>query len=830
MQMPKSKYEQTKQNDEPRVKEVLSVQDVCSVVSIDESGIFELPDKRFSKLYTLSDINFAGVTDEEQKSIIINFSKVLKAIPCRFSYAVANEYVDERQFHEKLLYRYHKNKYDELTRNYNRIIADKVKDAKQGLYQTIYLTLTITAEDMTDAKSTFRSMESAIRSAFVGIGVNGIQGSVMKSVGIDERMQLLFNLTHAGLSSRYKFSFEDEIAARHDWLNILSPASLCFENEKFTMNGQVGKVFFVEEYPKSLESDIIAALTKINCTNYVAVNSELLDISGFKQEIARKYMAVGMKIENEKQRNRNNNDYLADASAKLLNEKEKLDAFSKQLDTDDDHYFNTTMLVLVLAKDDAELAMIEEKLMNAASLKSIKLKSCFGKQREGLNSVLPLGIQEFKRVTNLSSSCLAMLMPFKTQELNDEEGVYYGINQLSQNVIRANKKSLKNHNGLFLGQSGSGKSVFAKSEILSMFLNFPDDQIIIVAPQNEYSEIAAVADGTVISFDSSKEFFINPMDVNFDGVDYGKLREIIADKADFILTLLSSCLKRDMTAEEQGIVDSVIEKVYSENYAMRKRLNGIEKEDAEFEVPAYMRNDSVINLKATELSNEEQIRAYSPTLQDVYQGLLDEGSPVAVHLAAAMEIFVNGSLNLFNHRTNVDLGNRFIVFDLSGLKENIRVTAMLIMMETVRSSIKENSQKNRWTHLYIDEFHELLAVEQVAAFVLKLWKEIRKMSGILNGITQNMSDLLNNENGGKLQAILSNTEYFALLSQSTLDKNKLMEFLPNISPAMFNFVDNADSGTGLLKMGSICVPFDMRMSKESEIYKLVNTDGGGYGI
>ena len=830
MQMPKSKYEQTKQNDEPRVKEVLSVQDVCSVVSIDESGIFELPDKRFSKLYTLSDINFAGVTDEEQKSIIINFSKVLKAIPCRFSYAVANEYVDERQFHEKLLYRYHKNKYDELTRNYNRIIADKVKDAKQGLYQTIYLTLTITAEDMTDAKSTFRSMESAIRSAFVGIGVNGIQGSVMKSVGIDERMQLLFNLTHAGLSSRYKFSFEDEIAARHDWLNVLSPASLCFENEKFTMNGQVGKVFFVEEYPKSLESDIIAALTKINCTNYVAVNSELLDISGFKQEIARKYMAVGMKIENEKQRNRNNNDYLADASAKLLNEKEKLDEFSKQLDTDDDHYFNTTMLVLVLAKDDAELAMIEEKLMNAASLKSMKLKSCFGKQREGLNSVLPLGIQEFKRVTNLSSSCLAMLMPFKTQELNDEEGVYYGINQLSQNVIRANKKSLKNHNGLFLGQSGSGKSVFAKSEILSMFLNFPDDQIIIVAPQNEYSEIAAVADGTVISFDSSKEFFINPMDVNFDGVDYGKLREIIADKADFILTLLSSCLKRDMTAEEQGIVDSVIEKVYSENYAMRKRLNGIEKEDAEFEVPAYMRNDSVINLKATELSNEEQIRAYSPTLQDVYQGLLDEGSPVAVHLAAAMEIFVNGSLNLFNHRTNVDLGNRFIVFDLSGLKENIRVTAMLIMMETVRSSIKENSQRNRWTHLYIDEFHELLAVEQVAAFVLKLWKEIRKMSGILNGITQNMSDLLNNENGGKLQAILSNTEYFALLSQSTLDKNKLMEFLPNISPAMFNFVDNADSATGLLKMGSICVPFDMRMSKESEIYKLVNTDGGGYGI
>ena len=514
-----------------------------------------------------------------------------------------------------------------------------------------------------------------------------------------------------------------------------------------------------------------------------------------------------------------------------MNEKEKLDLFSKQLDTDDDHYFNTTMMIMVVAKDEKELAQIEEKLLNAASLKSIKLKSCFGKQREGLNSVLPIGIQEFKRVANFSSSCLAMLMPFKTQELNDEDGIYYGINQLSQNVIKANKKKLKNHNGLILGQSGSGKSVFAKSEIISTFINFLADQIIIIDPQAEYSQIAAVADGTVISFDSSKEFYINPMDVNFDGIDYARLREIISDKTDFILTLLSSCLKRDMTAEEQGVVDSVIEKVYSENYSMRKRLNGGGEEMTEFQVPAYMRSESISSLKATTLSNEEQIRAYSPTLQDVYQGLLDEGGKVAAHLSAAMEIFVNGSLNLFNHRTNVDLKNRFIVFDLSGLKENLRVTAMLIMMETVRCSIKENSGKGRWTHLYIDEFHELLGVEQVANFVLKLWKEIRKMSGILNGITQNMSDLLNNENGGKLQAILSNTEYFALLSQSTIDKNKLMQFLPSISPAMFNFVDNADSGTGLLKMGSVCVPFDMRMSKESEIYKIVNTDGGGgYGF
>ena len=830
MQMPKSKYEQTKVCDETLVKEMTSVQDVFSIVSIEESGIFELNNKRFSKLYALSDINFAGVTDEEQKQLIINFSNVLKSMPCRFSYSVANEYVDERSFHEKILYRLRGDKYDHLRRAYNQVIKDKVSDAKQGLYQTIYLTLTIKAENMADARSTFNSIESAIRSAFVGIGVNGIQGSFMRTVPIDERVQLLFNLTHAGIDTRYKFHFEDEIAAKHDWMNIITPVSICFENECFTMNNHIGKVFFIDEYPKSLESDIVSSLSKVNCTSYITINNELLDIGGFKQEIARKYMGVGMKIENEKQRNRNNNDYLADASAKLLSEKEKLDSFSRELDTSDDHYYNSTMLIFVLAKDKEELSQIEEKLHNAASLKSLKLKSCFGKQREALNSVLPLGIQEFKRVINLSSSCLAMFMPFKTQELNDEGGNYYGINQLSQNVIFADKKKLKNHNGMIFGQSGSGKSVFAKSEIISTFVNYPDDQIIIIDPQSEYGGLAAETDGTVISFDSTKEFYLNPMDVDFSGVDYGRLREIISDKADFILSLLSSCLKRDMTPEEQGVIDGVIEKVYSENYAMRKRLNGEVEDTSEYDIPGYMRSGASFNIVASDMSVKEQIKAYSPTLQDVYQGLLDVGTNLSAHLAAAMEIFVNGSLNLFNHRTNVDLTNRFIVFDLSGLKDNLRITSMLIMMETVKGNIKANSGKKRWTHLYIDEFHELLGVEQVASFILKLWKEIRKMSGILCGITQNLSDLLNNDYGGKLQAILSNTEYFALLSQSTLDKNKLMQFLPSISPAMFNFVDNADSGTGLLKMGTVTVPFDMRMSKDSEIYRIVNTDGGSYGV
>lgn len=282
----------------------------------------------------------------------------------------------------------------------------------------------------------------------------------------------------------------------------------------------------------------------------------------------------------------------------------------KEMKSVQDIFSVVSMLIFILAEDMEELTQIEEKLMNAASLKSVKIKSCFGKQREGLNSVLPFGVQEFKRVTNLSSSCLAMLMPFKTQELNDPDGNYYGVNQLSQNVIFADKKKLKNHNGLILGQSGSGKSVFAKSEIISTFINCVSDQIIIIDPQSEYGGLSKRVDGTVISFDSTKEYYLNPMDVDFDGIDYGRLREIISDKADFILTLLSSCLKRDILPEEQGVVDGVIEKIYSENYAMRKRMNGLGEEASEYEVPGYMRSENTVVTVGTDMSNEEQIKAY----------------------------------------------------------------------------------------------------------------------------------------------------------------------------------------------------------------------------
>lgn len=822
-----TEYAKTKVMDKPLFENFDSIQQCFSIVSIDDSGIFELPGLLFSKQYKLSDINFLGVTNGEQMAIIKWFSKVLETVPCRFSYVVANEHVDEEEFSNKILYPLANDKLDRLRAAFNDVIADKLTDAKQGLYQSIYFTLTCKADDMKDAKSTFSSMDTAIRTAFIELSVEGMTGSIMRPLTINERMQLLYNFTHIGLNTKFKFDFDEEIENRRDWRNTIAPASMRFENEMFYINGKVGKVLYIDEYPKVIEADIISELSSINCTSYISVNNELLPREVLKKEVARKHMKVGIKIQNEKTRNRNNNDYFSDASSSLIDENAKIESFEKEINSEDQHYFNTTIVMLFMADNLEQLANIENKILSKANIKSAIFKPCFAMQREGINSAIGLGIQEFKHVCNLSSPAVAMFMPYKTQELNDEGGVYYGINQLSKNAIFANKKKLKNRNSLILAQSGSGKTVAAQLEMICSYTVYPKDQFMMIDPNADYISLAREVDGTVVSFDPQQQLFVNPLDVDFSNIEYSDLESVIYEKADFIQTLISSYIRRDLTEDELPVLNAAIERVYNENFAIRRQLNGLGSESSEFTVPLHMKSEVVLSDESfTELSAEEQIRQYSPTLQDIYQALVDMNDIHATHVARMMDTFVNGSLSLFNHRTNVDLNSRFIVFDLSHTQENLRVTAMVVMMEMLKEKIRKNKMMDRWTHVYIDEFHELLGIECVAKFVLKLWKEVRKLGGLMTGITQNMSDVMKSDNGVNLSQIFSNTECFFLLSQSTADKEALMHYLPTISPAMFAYVDNAASGTGLLKMGSVTVPFDMVLDKKSEIFKIVNSDMG----
>ena len=296
-----TKYGKTKQYDEPLYINPQSTEELFPVKAIDESGIFVLNNEKYSKLFKLSDINFAGVTDLEQKKIIINFSKVLNSINCRFSYTVADEYVDESAFSKRILYKKRGDDMDMLCDAFNEVINEKVTDAKQGLYQTIYLTLTVEAKNIREAKNALASVEATLSSTLIQIGINGMAGSSLEPVSLNERMQIWYNFTHTGLCTNYKFDWQSCMKQNKDWIDIVSPESLVFYNDYFILNGnRYGRVMYISRHAQSLESDTLSELAKINSTNYVTVSSELLDLSGYKQEIIRNIHLLVCKLRMKK--------------------------------------------------------------------------------------------------------------------------------------------------------------------------------------------------------------------------------------------------------------------------------------------------------------------------------------------------------------------------------------------------------------------------------------------------------------------------------------------------------------------------------------------------
>lgn len=819
-----SNYKKTTVNDEPLYSHMRTGGELFSIKQIDESGVFYLNNKMYSKTYILSDINFAGLTDYEQKVIIVNFSKILNSMSCRFSYTIANEDPKENSVLRELLYEMQGDEDDEVRSMMNELIEDRVTSSKQGLYQVIYLTLTTENENFDDAVINFGSIEASLRSAFMQLG----SGARMIPLDINQRMQLFYNFTHVGIKTNYKFDFRKEQFFLRNWSSTIAPVDLAIHNNRFELNGRIGSVLYISEYSKTLDSSFVSNLMdKINCISYMTVSSELLTRSDIRRELSMKQFSVENKIDKEKKEHRRNNDFLSDANDGLLKRKNTLEEFARKLEDEDDNYFNTTITYMFLADNQKEYEKILSQIESIVAIASVKMKPCFYRQREGINMTFMVGTQEFKRVCNFSAPCLAMFIPFKTQELKDKGGTYLGINQLSQNVICGNRKKLPNRAGMYLGMSRHGKSVFAKTEMLNASLKYPEDTILIIDPQGEYGPIIRKMHGTELFFSAKQNIYANPLDVDFEGVEYGELQMIIAEKSDFVLTLLSSCMHREVDAKEKGVIDAVVKSVYSENYSMRKKLNGETTQTAEYDIPSYMRKDQDVLIKGTSLSNEEQIRQYSPLLQDIYQKLRDDDeNDTAQELANHMEVFVNGSLNLFNHRTNIDLNKKRISFNLLDIQQNLRDTAMLVMLEIMQNKIRNNFKKGFWTWFFIDEFHELLGNARVCDYVIKLWKEVGKLNGIATGITQNMTDLLSrSENSEKLQAIISNTLYFAVFNQSTTDRQKLMEFLPSISPAMFDYVEGAEPGTGLLVYGNITIPFDFKMKETSAIYQYVNTDG-----
>lgn len=395
---------------------------------------------------------------------------------------------------------------------------------------------------------------------------------------------------------------------------------------------------------------------------------------------------------------------------------------------------------------------------------------------------MPFGVRKIESFRTLTTESLAVFIPFRVQDICHTNGVYYGQNVISKNMIIADRRQLLNGNEFILGVSGGGKSFTAKGEVINQVLAGNAD-IIIIDPEREYSPLVRALGGEIINISATSPTHINAMDMNR---EYGDGANPVILKSEFIMSLCEQLIGgNNLGAVQKSIIDRCTASVYR----------------------TYQQNNYTGEV---------------PTLQDFRAELLKQSEPEAQEIALAIELFTNGSLNTFAKKTNVDTDNRLICYDILDLGKQLMPIGMLVVLDSILNRITQNRAKGKNTFIFIDEIYLLFQHEYSANFLFTLWKRVRKYGAYATGITQNVDDLLQSHTA---RTMLANSEFIVMLNQASTDRLELAKLL-NISDTQLSYITNVDAGHGLIKVGSSLVPFANKFPKNTKLYKLMTTKPG----
>ena len=742
-------------------------------------GICRVSDRYYTKTIQYQDINYQLAQQEDKTAIFEEWCSFLNFFvsSIHFELSFMNMATDAEVFEKNIRIPLRNDHFNSVRSEYSQMLKTQLAQGNNGLTKTKYIIFGIEAESMREAKPRLDHVQTNLMNNFKRLGV------VAKVLNGKDRLQLMHAMFHMGDNDRFYFDWNWLAGSGLSVKDFIAPTSFSFPGGRtFTMGSLHGAMSYLQITASDLSDQLLKDFLDMETSEIVTMHIQSVDQTAAIKQIKHTITELDRsKIEEQKKAVRAGYD-MDIIPSDLATYGKDAKALLKELQSQNERMFLITFLIMNTGKTEQELENNVFQASSIAQKHNCNLRRLDFQQEQGLMSSLPLANNLIEIQRALTTSSTAIFIPFTTQELfqNGDEALYYGLNALSNNLIMVDRKKLKNPNGLILGTPGSGKSFSAKREITNAFL-VTDDDVIICDPEAEHTPLVNCLEGQVIKISPTSTDYINPMDIN---ESYSEDDNPLALKADFILSLCELIVggKEGLQPIEKTVIDRCVHQIYQHYFEDPKPEN-------------------------------------MPLLEDLYHALLQQEEKEAHRVATALEIYVKGSLNLFNHRTTVDINNRFVCYDIKELGKQLKKIGMLIVQDQVWGRVTANRSACKTTRYYMDEFHLLLKEEQTAAYSVEIWKRFRKWGGIPTGITQNVKDLLSSR---EVENIFENSDFVYMLNQAAGDRQILAQQL-NISPHQLSYVTHSGEGEGLLFYGNVILPFVDHFPTDLALYKIMTT-------
>ena len=775
----------------------LCIQDTIPIYRIAENGIFELESPtnkdggkkklhQFDKMYLFEDINFSTQDEEEKEETGKRFETLLRSMNVSYKIIVSNHYADNGKLREEILQKAVSKEREPLAREYHQMIEDRLQEGRGGLLQSKYFIVTCRKPDYESAKNYFNTIEFSIQQLFHRLG------SCLIPLDATERLRALHSYYRMGDEASFSFDWNEYLHLKRDWRNDIINTSLREYPEYLEMeSGNCACVMFIRKYPNGLTDQFLNELTNMNFPLIYTMDVEPLDNDVAYQMVMKKYMSNERSINREQELKNENGDYSTNINYERRKQQRDTEEMLDRISSFDERLLYVGITIVIKASSREKLEERTEKVRIIGKTHNMDIVLHSHRQLDALNTSLPTGARFVNTMRTITSEELSIFIPFNVQEIHDDLGYCYGFNNVSKNLIIGNRKLLKNGNGMVFGVPGSGKSYNEKSE-MGQVLCFSKDDIIVVDPMGEYKGIAAAWGGQYINLTQSAEnvFYVNPFHVPDEVPDIDRF---VAEKAEFAYAICEQALKpAPLTSRHIAVIDKAVSSMYEEYFRKRKD------------------------------KRRRKNRPESPTIPVMRNRIMElyGDNEAAKEIVEQLEVFADGTLDIFAREQSISDENRFTVYGFSELGKRMRAMAMLVMIESITAKIKYNQSDGVATWVYVDEMHELWGEEYSLHALEKMWREVRKRGGICTGMSQNLIDAKRNRS---TKTMVSNSEFMLLLDQGTMDK-EAVEDLFDISSEQLACVNGAEPGTGLIRFGDKIVPFDNTMEKDSSLYRLFNTN------